>query len=44
MKDLAAGVLALLLLAVGATWKVQDWRMSKPSAFNCQSEALSSYS
>jgi hypothetical protein len=31
--DLAvAGVLALLLLAVGGTWKVQDWRYSKQLA------------
>ncbi|WP_198044927.1 hypothetical protein [Pseudomonas frederiksbergensis] len=28
LKLAVAGVLALLLLAVGGTWKVQDWRYS----------------
>lgn len=32
MKVLAVSVLALLLLAVGATWKVQDWRYGKQLA------------
>ncbi|OOG85688.1 lysis protein [Pseudomonas sp. A25(2017)] len=29
LKAWAVGVLALLALAVGATWKVQDWRYGK---------------
>ncbi|WP_339504062.1 lysis protein [Pseudomonas sp. RL_105y_Pfl2_101] len=32
LKVLAVGVLALLLLAVGGTWKVQDWRYGKQLA------------
>lgn len=32
MKLALAGVLALLLLAVGGTWKVQDWRYGKKLA------------
>lgn len=32
LKLAAAGVLALLLLAVGGTWKVQDWRYGKQLA------------
>ncbi|WP_447801179.1 lysis protein [Pseudomonas kilonensis] len=31
-KAWAAGVLMLLVLAVGATWKVQDWRYGKQLA------------
>ncbi len=32
MKWAVAGVLALLLLTAGATWKVQDWRYGKQLA------------
>ena len=32
LKAWAVGVLALLVLAVGATWKVQDWRYGKQLA------------
>ena len=32
LKLAVAGVLALLLLTVGATWKVQDWRYGKQLA------------
>ena len=32
LKLAVAGVLALLLLAVGGTWKVQDWRYGKQLA------------
>ena len=32
LKWAAAGVLALLLLTAGATWKVQDWRYGKQLA------------
>ena len=32
LKLAMAGVLALLLLAVGGTWKVQDWRYGKQLA------------
>jgi hypothetical protein len=32
LKLTVAGVLALLLLAVGGTWKVQDWRYGKQLA------------
>lgn len=32
VKWAAAGVLALLLLAVGGTWKMQDWRYGKQLA------------
>lgn len=32
LKLAVAGVLALLLLAAGATWKVQDWRYGKQLA------------
>ncbi|QGA51055.1 lysis system i-spanin subunit Rz [Pseudomonas brassicacearum] len=32
LKAWAVGVLALLALAVGATWKVQDWRYGKQLA------------
>lgn len=32
LKLVLAGVLALLLLAIGGTWKVQDWRYGKKLA------------